>query len=287
MPHIERPDGARIHYEVRGTGFPVLLLAPGGPGGEVADWAAGPLDPATLHQDFQVVSVDQRHSGASTGPLTPYDYGVAAEDLVAVLDALDIPVAHVVAGGQSASVAWRLAADAPRRVRAVVAVAPAGRDETNALGDFLAGHEPAMRLPRAAFFDDPGSEGMSAVLEAARRGRSFAADPEAGPFARTIAADPAAVEALAALRREKYISALVRHRDGVWPAGRAYFSVADEWFAAAPTPVLVLPGSDRLSPAGAARRLAADLPGGRLLADWAAAPAAPAVTGFLAEHSQN
>jgi hypothetical protein len=29
MPFLDRPDG-RIHYRVSGTGFPVLLFAPGG-----------------------------------------------------------------------------------------------------------------------------------------------------------------------------------------------------------------------------------------------------------------
>jgi hypothetical protein len=29
MPTLQRPDG-EIHYEVHGSGFPVLLFAPGG-----------------------------------------------------------------------------------------------------------------------------------------------------------------------------------------------------------------------------------------------------------------
>lgn len=273
MPHIDRPDGARIHYTDQGSGPAVLLLAPGETFGEIVDWQHAAVDPSvTLAERFRVIAVDQRHAGASRGPLAPYDHQVAAADLLAVLDALDVPTVQVVAAGASTTRAWRLAHDAPDRITGIVAMAPVGIDETNGHGDFLGTFEAAMRLPRAAFFDDPDSEGMAAVLDAARRDASFTANPAAGPFARPIAEDPAFAEQVFALRREKYVTALVRFRDGLWPGGRAYFSVPDEWLSEASVPVLVLPGSERLSPPGAAKRLAAELPAARLAdADWAAA----------------
>ena len=38
MPEITRPDGATIHYEVVGRGYPLLLIAPGGVSSQVAFW---------------------------------------------------------------------------------------------------------------------------------------------------------------------------------------------------------------------------------------------------------
>ena len=36
MPTISRPDGSTIHYEVFGSGYPLLLIAPGGVSSEIA-----------------------------------------------------------------------------------------------------------------------------------------------------------------------------------------------------------------------------------------------------------
>ena len=50
--HVNRPDGAKIYYEVRGTGpTPVLLLAPGGMTSQVGNWSApvNPLDVLDLY----------------------------------------------------------------------------------------------------------------------------------------------------------------------------------------------------------------------------------------------
>ncbi|MBQ1076233.1 alpha/beta hydrolase [Micromonospora sp. C31] len=293
MPHIDRPDGARIHYQEQGRGPAVLLLAPGGPVGEISDWRHAPVDPtATLAERFRVIAVDQRHAGPSRGPLAPYDHQVAAADLLAVLDALGVGTAAVVAAGASTTTAWRLAHDAPQRIGAVVALAPVGLDDSNSLGDFFGLFDAAMRLPRAAFFDDPESEGMAAVVEAARRDGSFASNPAAGPYARPLAEDPDFAGQVLALRREKYVTALVRFRDGQWPAGRAFFSVPDEWLAGADLPVLVLPGDDRLSPPGAAKRLATDLPNATLAdAGWSApdrrARTATEIAEFLTAQNPN
>ena len=45
MPFLERPDGCRIHYEVRGAGIPVLFLAPGGMTSQIGNWCA----PSRVH----------------------------------------------------------------------------------------------------------------------------------------------------------------------------------------------------------------------------------------------
>src|SRR5258705_4630337 len=79
MPVFTRPD-AEIHYEVHGSGFPLLLFAPGGLRSQLAYWRASPANPnapapwmnpmADLAGRFTVVGMDQRHAGNSPGAVT-------------------------------------------------------------------------------------------------------------------------------------------------------------------------------------------------------------------------
>ncbi|MFD4241909.1 alpha/beta fold hydrolase [Streptomyces sp. NPDC058525] len=257
MPETVRPDGARIHYEVRGTGFPVLLIGPGEiPGQCDTERAAFTETADALAGRFQVITVDARHQGSSTGPAEPFCYGRTAADLIAVLDELGVERAHIAASGAGTAQAWRLVQDAPERIASVVAHAPVGLAEGNGFGDFLATFDEPMRLPRA--------EGIEGVIEEAGRG-GFADRPGAGPYARQLHGLPEFREEILALRRERYIVRVVRFRDGLWPQGSAYFSVPEEWMTGFPAPLLVLPGDSTLAPAALAKRLAADVPGARLL----------------------
>lgn len=260
MPETVRPDGARIHYEVHGEGFPVLLLGDGPAGGGIAAWDENFYHPVTeLAGSFQVIAVDPRHVGRSTtAPLAPFSYATNAADIEAVLDDLGIERAHVVGAGTGAAQAWRLVHDAPGRVRSVVCQDPAGLDTGNGLDAFLAEYDEAMRLPRA--------EGIEGVIAAAveAEGR-FAGGTGAGPYAARLHADPEFRKEVLALRRERYIVSVVRFRDGVRPQGSAYFSVPEEWMTRFPAPLLILPGNDPLHPEGIAKRLAAEAPDARLL----------------------
>ena len=84
MPMFKRAD-AEINYEVQGSGFPLLLYAPGGLrsqlaywGGESAAYPNGfPLDgPAqALSDKFTVVAMDQRNAGMSMADVSPTTAG--------------------------------------------------------------------------------------------------------------------------------------------------------------------------------------------------------------------
>ena len=55
MPTLSRPDGTTIHYEVFGSGYPLLLIAPGGVSSEIAFWGRSVFDPTKeLANDFQL-----------------------------------------------------------------------------------------------------------------------------------------------------------------------------------------------------------------------------------------
>ncbi len=80
MPVFKR-GSVSINYEVRGSGHPLLLLAPGGMRSVAKMWTQQQgrprppwIDPLEeLSENFQVIGMDQRNAGASTAPITSDD----------------------------------------------------------------------------------------------------------------------------------------------------------------------------------------------------------------------
>src|SRR4051794_39114307 len=87
MPFVER-DGASIYYEESGSGFPLLLLAPGGYNSAIPFWGRMPLNPIeAFANDSRVIARAQRNAAQSTAPLDPAaPWGMYADAQIAVLD---------------------------------------------------------------------------------------------------------------------------------------------------------------------------------------------------------
>lgn len=114
MPELTRPDGARIHYEVRGEGEPTVLLA--------SYWSWVPGTYADLFDDLaadhRVVTYHLRGNGESSED-GPFDMETDAGDLEAVCEEIG-DRAVIVATLDSSNRAARVAA---RRRDLVAAVA--------------------------------------------------------------------------------------------------------------------------------------------------------------------
>jgi pimeloyl-ACP methyl ester carboxylesterase len=130
MPTLER-DGATIYYEEYGSGFPLLLLAPGGLNSAIPFWHRMPLDPIEAFKgEFRVIAMDQRNAGQSSGPLDTSDpWGMLAADQLAVLDALGIDQALTAGCCIGCSFILKLCQVAPERVTAGVLMQPIGVDK--------------------------------------------------------------------------------------------------------------------------------------------------------------
>jgi pimeloyl-ACP methyl ester carboxylesterase len=79
MPTFQRGD-ISLYYEEYGSGYPLLLLAPGGVKSSIGFWKItpngekNPLDPTVdLARDFRVIAMDQRNAGRSRGPVSAAD----------------------------------------------------------------------------------------------------------------------------------------------------------------------------------------------------------------------
>ena len=151
VPSLALDDDTTIYFEERGSGVPVLLLAPGGMRSGIDLWANAAVDPwASYAGDFRLIAMDQRNTGRSRGPLDPADpWGSYAADQLAVLDHLGVDRFLVMGCCIGGSFILKLVEQVPERVVAAVleqpiGVHPANRDLFTAMGrswadDLLAG----------------------------------------------------------------------------------------------------------------------------------------------------
>ena len=132
MPSFMR-DGTTIHYEEYGSGYPVLLLAPGGMRSAIQVWHQSPFDPTVeLAHDFRVIAMDQRNAGQSQAPIRAGDgWPTYTADQLALLDHLGLRTAHLMGGCIGSSYVLGLIQAAPERVSAAVLQNPIGLSADN------------------------------------------------------------------------------------------------------------------------------------------------------------
>ncbi len=121
-------DGITIHFEETGSGFPLLLFAPGGMRSSIPFWEQSPFDPRREFSDeYRVIAMDQRNAGASTAPISAADgWHSYTADHLALLDHLGIDRCHVLGGCIGSSYCLGLAEKAPERVASAVLQNPIG-----------------------------------------------------------------------------------------------------------------------------------------------------------------
>ena len=171
MPKLSLPDG-RLHYEIGGSGPPLLLIA--GMLSDSASW--GPLV-TPLEESHTVIRPDNRTTGR-----TQHDGQARIEDMASdaarLVNALGLGPAHVVGHSLGGTIALLLAGIRPQAVRSLtlMAAAPLNRPHLVALFEGLARirartEEEWLRalypwLFSPAFFETPSN--VEAALLAAR-----------------------------------------------------------------------------------------------------------------------
>jgi pimeloyl-ACP methyl ester carboxylesterase len=117
---IRAGDGAEIAFEERGSRLPALVFVHGWQ----ADRTVWQSIAEALPSDLHAVAVDLRGSGESRGAPGPYNLERFARDLRELIDALGLDRVVVVGHSMGATVALRLAVDAPHSVRGLVLISP-------------------------------------------------------------------------------------------------------------------------------------------------------------------
>jgi 3-oxoadipate enol-lactonase len=108
-------NGARIHYERSGSGFPLLLIHAG-----IADSRMWEPQAKAWADQFDMIRPDLRGFGDSELPPAPYSN---RGDLIGLLDQLGVDRAHVVGCSMGGTVALDLALEYPERVERLVLIA--------------------------------------------------------------------------------------------------------------------------------------------------------------------
>lgn len=174
MPVADIGD-TKLHYEIVGSGPPVLLIA--GTGYPGATWMPEALD--VLTASFTVITYDHRGTGASPGTDDDYSTRLFARDALALLDQLDLDgPAHIVGHSMGGRVAQWVAHDGPEHVRSLVLAAsgPGPRGGTRHLSNGIPvrtvvrlvqlGYEGYVRaLQRETFFTDDFAQRSGDVVQ--------------------------------------------------------------------------------------------------------------------------
>lgn len=231
-------DGLEVNYLTRGSGPPLLMLAPGGFDATMEKWATAgvwkgmkPLD--TLSGEFTVIAHDRRESGASSGRVEKLSWTLFAEQAKALLDHLGIEAAFVLGGCMGCSVAAAFAARFPTSTRALILHWPVGGYRWKLNGQDRFGRH--LRFAR--------ENGLAGVVKRAHEGKSFWQDPEAGPWASSIVRDPNFAEAFQDQDLDRYLGIVAASArtlfDRDMPPG-----AEPEELMAMKVPALIIPGDD-------------------------------------------
>jgi pimeloyl-ACP methyl ester carboxylesterase len=126
MPFAELTD-VRCHYELLGTGDPLLLIP--GLGATCDLWSC--VTPE-LSRSFSLILIDNREMGGSIAKRPPQTLADYAVDAVELLDYLHLDRAHVMGLSLGGIIAQQLASDHPSRVDRLVLMSC-----TNRFGPYL------------------------------------------------------------------------------------------------------------------------------------------------------
>ena len=134
MPVLKRGDTS-IYFEEYGSGYPVLLFAPGGLRSRIEMWHAPADGPPrswndwtdVLASSYCVVAMDQRNAGRSRGEIANDNgWHTYAADHLALMDHLGIKRFHTLGGCIGSSFCLRLCEIAPDGVSSSVLQNPIG-----------------------------------------------------------------------------------------------------------------------------------------------------------------
>ena len=126
---------AEIYYEEYGSGYPVLLFAPGGMRSQMELWHAPPDGPPrawndwteVLSETYRVIAMDQRNAGRSQGAIeADHGWHTYAADQLALMYHLGIERCHTLGGCIGSSFCLTLCEIAPDRISAAVLQNPIG-----------------------------------------------------------------------------------------------------------------------------------------------------------------
>jgi pimeloyl-ACP methyl ester carboxylesterase len=237
MP-VEIIDGLETHYEVTGSGTPLLLFAPGGFDATMEKWREASawkgMDAlAAFAARYQVIVYDRRECGRSGGRVERLRWGSYTRQAAALMDHLKLANAYVLGGCMGCSVALAFGAHYPERTRGLLLHWPVGgyRWKMGAQSRFQRHYHFAKE------------NGLKGVVERARTGKSFWLDAEAGPWASVIERDRSFAEKFLDQDLDRYLGIIMTTGRSMFDRDTATGAEPEEVLGIK-APSLIIPGDD-------------------------------------------
>lgn len=248
-------DGIETRYEIRGSGSPLLMYAPGGFDATLEKWSTlgiyakvKPLE--HLGSAYTCIVFDRRECGQSGGRVEPIGWSHYVAQGRALLDHLHIERAYLMGGCMGCPPVVAFAVAHPQRTLGMILWWPVGGAKYRIKGQ--------QRF--AEHLDFVRQHGLAEVVALVTlEGKPFGADPRGGPWASVIKRDASFAASYARLDAERYqrtVSDMARallDRDTA-PGGEP------EALLQLDIPALIIPGHDESHATSAARYLEECLP---------------------------
>jgi pimeloyl-ACP methyl ester carboxylesterase len=119
MPTVNLPTGVNLYYESHGAGEPLVLIPSTAFSAEV--WK--PYQVPQLAKATNLIIHDPRGCGRSTALQQVYTIDQMANDVIALLDHLQIPSAHVLGHSMGGRIGLTMALNFPGRVKSLIMAA--------------------------------------------------------------------------------------------------------------------------------------------------------------------
>jgi pimeloyl-ACP methyl ester carboxylesterase len=254
MPSVDI-DGIATRYEIKGSGPPLLMYAPGGFNATIEAWSTLGIYAKIklldhLPQKFTCILFDRRECGQSGGRVEPITWMHFVAQGKGLLDHLGVARAQLMGGCMGCGPVAAFGAAHPHMVASLILFWPVGGYKYR-----LSSHK---RFAEHLAF--VRSEGLKAVVELAQReGKPFGADPRGGPWASVIKHDPAFAKSYATQDPDRYIRTCETMRDALFDRDTAPGAPPED-LVHTEIPALIVPGHDDSHATSAARYLDECLP---------------------------
>src|SRR5438128_5317989 len=118
MPNVKLPTGVDLYYESHGRGEPLIWVPSTAYSGEV--WKPSQM---LLAGSLNLIFHDPRGCGRSVATQSVYTIEQMALDIVALMDHLKLPSAHLIGHSMGGRIAVSPAENVPGRVKSVIMAA--------------------------------------------------------------------------------------------------------------------------------------------------------------------
>jgi len=273
-------DGILTHYDVIGSGPPLLMFSPGGFDATIGKWRTQgiyatikPLD--HLPAKFTCIVFDRREAGESGGRVERITWAHYVAQGKGLLDHLDIKRAHIMGACMGCCPAVAFGVAHPEATLSMVLYWPVG-------GVHYRINNRQRFADHLAFVRERGLEGVVSLVTL--EGKPFNQDPRGGPWASVIKRDSSFAYSYARADRAEYeaivsgMSTTLIDRDtapGAEPEDMLRLDI----------PALIVPGHDKAHATSAARYLEECLPRSEYwdipVAEQTEATVAPRLLGWL------